>query len=249
MEELHFQEMRSCEDRHWWYITLHELTLRFVAAEHRARGPLRIFDAGCGTGALLTRAQPFGEAIGCDLSPHALRHCQERGLDRLIRQDLNHLALAPESFDLITCMDVIEHEWITSDARVLAGLHSALKPGGLLLLNCTAFEFLRSTHDEAVQVARRYDPATLRPLIQGAGFQIEHLTCRVFVLFLPLALYRLARRLFHRKGVGRPASDVWLPPPLLNTILLFFGRLENLLQGLTRLPIGSSLFVVARKPR
>jgi SAM-dependent methyltransferase len=249
MNEIDFQQMRDCEDRHWWFVTLHELTLRFVAAERQARGTLRILDAGCGTGALLTGLQRFGEASGCDLSSHALRHCRERGLKRLARQNLNHLAVAPGSFDLITCMDVIEHEGVTSDAAVLEGLHRALKPGGLLLLNCTAFEHLRSTHDEAVRVARRYDPATLRRLIHDAGFQIERLTCRMFVLFVPLALYRLTRRLLHRKGDAPPASDVWLPHPALNAVLLFIGRLENLLQDLTPLPIGTSLFVAARKPR
>ncbi len=248
VNEPEYQRMRECEDRHWWYVVLHELILRFIAEEYRVRGSLRMFDAGCGTGGLLERLAPFGEACGCDLSSHALRHCRDRGLNHVMQADLNAFALPPSTFDVVTCVDVLEHHWVKSDAAVLAALHAGLKPGGLLLLNCTAFELLRSAHDEAVHTSRRYAPASLRRLVVEAGFRIERSTCRMFLLFVPLAVHRLARRVLRYKASNPPTSDVWLPPPILNASLLLVGRLENLLQGLMALPVGTSIFVVARKP-
>lgn len=248
MEAVEYQRMRDCEDRHWWYVALHELVLRFVAEEQRTRGALQIFDAGCGTGGLLARLARFGAASGCDYSEHALEHCRARGLSEVSRQDLNELVLPSDSFDVITCMDVLEHAWVRSDAALLSRLGAALRPGGLLLLNCTAFEFLRSTHDEAVLSQRRYTPARLRQLARDAGFGVEFLTCRMFVLFAPLALYRILRRVFRARSGVVPASDVWLPPVPLNAALLLLARCENLLLRCVPLPVGTSVFLVARKP-
>ena len=49
-----------------------------------------------------------------------------------------------------------DHQAIRDDAPVLATLNRALKPGGALILNLVAFEFLRSPHDLAVHTRERY---------------------------------------------------------------------------------------------
>lgn len=249
MNEIEYRRMRDCEDRHWWYATLHELVLHFVDREFRTRGPLKIYDAGCGTGGLLAKLARFGSVGGCDHSPHALALCRARGLRNVEQQDLNELVLAPASFDVITLADVLCHEWIRSEDEVLARLYAALKPGGLLIVNDPACEWLRSTHDRAVLSSRRYTRGRVRALLERAGFRVEKLTCRMFLLLAPIAAYRLAKRRGARAGgTAAPASDVWMPPPWINALLRLSGAIENALLAGINLPAGTSVFAVARKP-
>ena len=60
-----------------------------------------------------------------------------------------------ETFDLITCLDVIEH---TPDDRVtLRELHRVTRPGGYLLVTVPAYQALWSQHDVANHHFRRYN--------------------------------------------------------------------------------------------
>lgn len=246
MNEAEYRRMFACEDRHWWYVALHHLILRTVTTEAAARGSLRIFDAGCGTGGLLVRLARYGSVAGCDFSPEALACCRERGLGSVTQQDLNRLALPAESFDVITCIDVLEHGWIESEMAVLERMYAALRPGGLLIVNCTAYTWLRSAHDTAVGCTRRYTRGRLRELLEKAGFHAERLTYRLFFLLPAIAAYRLV---FRRKASAREsASDVWLPPRGINAALLSLCTVENALLRGMNLPAGTSVFAVARKP-
>lgn len=249
MNEVEYRVMFEVEQRHWWYLTLHDLILRFVAREFRAKGPLQMFDAGCGTGGLMTKLAAYGHVAGADLSETAVAHCRQRGLSQVSRQDLNELNLAPSSFDVITIIDVLYHDWIKSDAAVLAKLFAALKPGGLLIVNDPAFEGLRGTHDVAVLSRTRYTRPRMRHLLAQAGFRIEKLTYRVFFLFVPIALYRVVHRCMHRahSAVETP-SDVWMPRAMVNGLLRFLGRVENAMQRSVSFPFGTSVFSIARKP-
>lgn len=248
MNDREYALMFRAEERHWWYVALHELILHFVATEAARRGGLRIFDAGCGTGRLCQLLQPFGEVSGCDFSPQALELARQRGVTTLCRQDLNRLELAPEQYDIITCIDVLYHQWITDDRAVLARLRTALKPGGMLILNLVAWPFLYSDHDVAVYTRERYTRPVLQDRLLAAGFSIERLSYRVSLLFPPIAAYRLlSRQPDPNAPTTEVASDVQLPPAWLNRTLLALMRTENRLLARHDLPIGTSLFAVARR--
>ncbi|MBM3288825.1 MAG: methyltransferase type 11, partial [Candidatus Hydrogenedentes bacterium] len=53
MEQNEYAIMFRVEDRHWWYTGLRAM-LDLVWARHAPRGPVRMLDVGCGTGANLT---------------------------------------------------------------------------------------------------------------------------------------------------------------------------------------------------
>lgn len=248
MNAREYELMYQAEESHWWYRSLHELILHFVAAEHARRGPMQIFDAGCGTGRLCQLMQPYGIVSGCDLSPEAIALAGQRGLTAISVQDLNHLQLEPNRYDLITCIDVLYHRWITDDIAVMTALRAALKPGGMLITNLVAWPFLYSDHDVAVYTRERYTLPLLQQRLQVAGFAIDRLTYRVGLLFPPIAAYRLLSRRPDRKiKDAEVASDVHLPPPWLNRLLLTLMRLENRLLMHNSLPCGTSLFAVARR--
>ncbi len=251
MNLIEYARMYEAEEHHWWYVGLHNLIEAIIRRESLRLGrPLRIFDAGCGTGRLCQLLTANGQSVsGCDASEEALRFCRLRGVSDVYQADLNTVELEPDTFDVVTSVDVLYHTGISDDVAVIRRLRSGIKPGGMLILNLVAYEFLRSTHDIAVHTRERYTRRILRERLQKAGFEITFATYRVSILLPFIAVYRLLSRLSVRlKGDPKVvASDVSMPHPLINSLLLKIIVLENMFLGVTASPFGSSLFVVARK--
>lgn len=246
-----YRRMFNAEDRHWWYVSLHELITSLVAAEAKARGALQIFDAGCGTGRLAELLTPYGTISGCDASPEAIACCEERGLTGMGRISLQEVTLPADHFDVITCIDVLYHRGIVDDVEIMKKLCAALKPGGLLLIHLVADPALYSSHDVAVHTRERYTRAVLQERLERAGLRTERLSYRLTVLFPLIAAWRRLRR--HSGEKSRPTetvvSDVSLPPALVNTALLQLMRGENRLLRHADLPFGSSLFAICRRSK
>lgn len=251
MNEREYDSMYAVEDTHWWYVSLHELICSYVAGERNRKGaPLDILDAGCGTGRLMQLMQPYGTVEGFDLSERALGFCRERGLANIRQANLNDVEPGETRYDIITSIDVIYHRAVQDESGILTRFYRSLKPGGLLIVNLPAFEFLRSTHDIAVHTRRRYTRGELENLLIRCGFAVEKSSYRIAFLFPFIAGYRLARRFLpHPAQPGNVASDVSAPSPLLNVALLFSSRMENALQRRIDLSFGSSVFMVVRRPR
>lgn len=249
MNQREYRLMFEVEDRHWWYVGLHELILSIVGRIAAGRRePLRILDAGCGTGRLMQLLAPAGIVEGLDVSPEAVELCRRRGLDGVRCADLNDAALPAGSYDVITAIDVLYHRRIRDEATVLRSLRRALKPGGVLIRNDPAFEALRSAHDRAVHTRERYRRSVVRERLVAAGLAPELVTCRLAALAPFIALYRLARRGGRRDAVTETVSDVRTPHPGVNRALLAVLRAENRLLRRTELPFGTSVFALARRP-
>jgi SAM-dependent methyltransferase len=237
-----YTNMFVLEDRFWWYRGIHDLILGYVRKQPFRR-PL-ILDAGCGTGKLMTLLAPIAEIEGIDASEQAIAYCRERGLSSVRRVDLNEFR-SEARYDAITCIDVLCHESVRDPGSVLTRFHEALRPGGILILNLPAFESLRRAHDTVVQTVRRVRKEDLRPLLGESGFETELLTYRLPALFYAIRL----RKVLAGQATGAPESDLKVISPGLDTVLWWMNWLENraILAGF-RPPVGSSLFVVARKP-
>lgn len=251
MNQVEYTRMYEVEERHWWYVGLHELILATIRRESRRLGrPLDIFDAGCGTGRLCQLMTAQGHRVsGCDFSEEALRLCRLRGIETMVVADLNSIELDPGTFDVITSIDVLYHRGVIDDVAVMRRLWRGLKPGGVLILNLVAHEFLRSTHDIAVHTRERYTLHMICERLKSAGFEIAFATYRISILFPFIALYRRLLRLAVSGKVdpGEVASDVSLPHRFINALLLKIITLENKFFRVAALPFGSSVFVVARK--
>ncbi len=248
MNEAEYRTMFEAEDRHWWYVALHELILRFLEKEGQQKGRLRIFDAGCGTGRLCQLMAPHGEIEGCDMSESAILFCNSRGLGHLFRADLNTLGMGSERYDVVTSIDVLYHSAIRDDRLLVGKMFRALKPGGVLILQSPAYSFLRSRHDAAVHTRKRYVRGEILRLLKEAGFTVETASYRISFLFAPVALYRLITKFSGMRTGRQPRSDVSTPPALINRLLLLLVRAEDRLVGSLGLPFGTSVFAVARKP-
>ncbi len=126
----------------WWdpnseFKPLHEINpLRLTYIDQSAGlSGKRVLDVGCGGGILSESMAARGAKVtGIDLSPKALGvaqlHLFESGQTVSYRQiAVEELAeLQPESFDIVTCMEMLEH--VPDPASVVAACSKLVRPGG-----------------------------------------------------------------------------------------------------------------------
>ena len=121
---------------------LHELNparLGYVSRHCALRGK-RVLDLGCGGGLLSEALAAEGaDVVGADLAPEVLEvarlHLLESGLQVDYRQ-VSAEALAdqePASFDVVTCMEMLEH--VPDPGAVIDAIGRLLKPGGEVFLS------------------------------------------------------------------------------------------------------------------
>jgi SAM-dependent methyltransferase len=246
MDEREHRAMLELDEYHWWYrgrrlILLAELGKLSLPVD------ARVLDAGCGSGRTLMELKRFGEASGIELSPEAAEMARDRGgLDIRIGR-LEELPWDAATFDLITCMDVIEH---TPDDRVTLGeLRRVSKPGGWLVVTVPAYQALWSPHDVANHHYRRYVRGMLAPAAREAGWEVERMTSFNSLLLAPAAVVRLSSRWRQPVVDGNYKPELRLGPAWLNTALEQAMRFEAswLAKGRT-LPAGLSLLAVLRNP-
>lgn len=93
----------------------------------------RLLDIGCGDGVLLEAADATGIACtGTELSPHLQQTLREKYQGRIAIWDSLE-AMADQTFDVITLINVIEH--VAAPQELLATLATQLSPAGLLFVH------------------------------------------------------------------------------------------------------------------
>lgn len=98
----------------------------------------RALDVGCGAGLLTEPLARLGAAVtGVDAAPEnvavARAHAAGQGLAIDYRAGEVATAVAGETFDLVTSLEVIEH--VSDPAAFIRALAAVLAPGGLLVLS------------------------------------------------------------------------------------------------------------------
>ena len=186
----------------WWDPTsefrpLHEINpLRLGHIERLAGGfaGKRVLDVGCGGGILAEAMAARGAQVtGIDLAEKPLKVAMLHGLEsgsgvsyRLVAAEA--LALeAPESFDVVTCMEMLEH--VPDPASIVRACSQLVRPGGHVFFstinrNPKSFLFAivgaeyvlrllpRGTHE----YARFIRPSELAAHCRAAGLTIADLT-------------------------------------------------------------------------
>ncbi len=237
--------MLAADESHWWY-----RGRRRVLRAELARLPLpryaRILDAGCGSGRTLDLLADHGSVAGLDASPQAAALARDRGHDEVHAGRLEVLPWEDGAFDLVTCLDVVEHT--PDDRAALRELRRVTRPGGWALLTVPAYPVLWSAHDVVNEHERRYTRRGLRAAAYQAGWRVERETGFNALLLPAVAAVRLAERA--RGGVnGHGRSDLALTPSRLNGLLELPLRAEAAwLRRGRSLPVGLSLLAVLARP-
>ena len=96
----------------------------------------RVIDLGCGAGRVALYLQNRGfDVLGFDISPLALKVCEERGLRKTMKGSIHDLEFPPDSFDT-AIMFGNNFSLLGTPARatrILKRMHSMLSKGGLIL--------------------------------------------------------------------------------------------------------------------
>lgn len=106
----------------------------------------RVLDVGCGAGATLHWLKQTGRCrvgVGLEMMESAAAIARER-VDQVIVGDANLLvdsALEAASFDVVLCLDVLEH--LVDPWAFVAKLPRLLKPGGLVIASLPNVRHLR----------------------------------------------------------------------------------------------------------
>lgn len=182
----------------WWDMSgefkpLHEINpLRLGFIDQRAAiAGKQVLDVGCGGGILAESMAARGAIVtGIDLAKKSLKVAQLHSLESGVAVDYRCVAVeelaaeAPASFDVVTCMEMLEH--VPDPQSVVRSCASLVKPGGWVFfstLNRNAKSYLlavigaeyvlnmlpRGTHE----YARFLKPSELSRMARNAGLDLE----------------------------------------------------------------------------
>jgi len=237
MEPVEYALMDHAEASMWWYRALH---VRLRDALSGIRGS--VLDAGCGTGgflATLATARPDLARFGVEWNRDAAARARHKSSASIARGSVNALPFADNSFNAAVCADVLCHAAVNPGAA-LHELKRVLRPGGRLLINMPAYQWMLSAHDRRVQNVRRLTAPATAAWLREAGF--INIRARYWNgLLLPLMVVQ--RKILAR---GDAVSDVAPFSPWLDARLHAMTEIERRLPF--PLPAGGSVLATAEKP-
>jgi ubiquinone/menaquinone biosynthesis C-methylase UbiE len=232
------------ERDHFWFRGFRRFVAPLLERASGGRRNLRALDCGCGTGHNLALLRPFGGAAGIDITLSGLRYAAARGDRQVAQASAARLPFADATFDLVTSFDVIYSLPDDVERAALTEMFRVLKPGGHLVLNAAALESLRGNHSVLSNEVRRYSKASLRRVLERAGFRIDWMSY-THATILPLLLaVRLTQRVL---GHEESPAEINVPPAAVNRVLSGLLAVEAGALRFVGMPAGSSVLCLARK--
>ena len=247
-KEEYFEFWFERENSHFWHVgrreTIYSFSEPFLSKHFPDPRKITGIEIGIGNGSVTSEFVKHGIPMeGADLFYSSLQFCRKRIDIPLYEADLLKLPFK-EKYDFIGIYDIIEH--IEDDRTALKNLYNALKPGGLVNITVPACKFLWSQFDE-LDHKRRYSKKELIDKVKEAGFIVHRTSFLMFFLFpvvyvvRKLQTYPKDTKLAHVKEVRIV--------PVINDIFLALFRLEKYLIRIINFPIGSSLILMAERPK
>lgn len=241
----YFSALAHVEDANFWFRSRNQLILWALRKYYPTFSSF--LEIGCGTGYVLSGvSKQFPDVMlhGSELFTAGLEFAAGRlPAVNLMQMDARNIPFN-EEFDVIGAFDVLEH--IEEDEFVLAQMHAALKPQGLMLLTVPQHDWLWSPVDEYACHVRRYLASDIHQKIDSAGFQIVRSTSFVTVLLPAMMISRFIQK----KNSGEKFDSLaeMSISPWLNALFSKLLGLEFCMIGTgINLPIGGSRLIVAKK--
>jgi len=150
--------------------------------EYKQSGAL--LDLGCSSGAFLdSMRSPSWKLFGIEMSPEAARSARANSGGEIFVGDVLDAPFPSESFDAITCFDVLEH--LYKPRYVMRKVQDWLKPGGIfyvLVPNVDSAEArVFGSYWHGLEIPRHlfhYTPGSLRFLADSSGLKAVSLETR-----------------------------------------------------------------------
>src|SRR3989338_3622152 len=245
---MEFQEYRwmfENEDKNFFYVANHKIIIslikRFAPTSNK---PLKILEAGCGTGLLSKKLKPYGKVNAFDIHPEAIRLTKQRGVNAR-KGSVNNVPFHTNSFDVVTSVDVIYHKQV-DDQKALSEFFRVLKPGGILVVRVPANKWLVRESDKHVHTRERYNKEELARKLQKAGFIIEKISYINSLLLPPVIITHYLEKIIKPKSTK---SQITPTPKLINLLLSFLLSSEAYILQFLNLPFGLGIVAVTKKPK
>jgi SAM-dependent methyltransferase len=242
-----YEAMYKVETDLWWYKILHEKTLNAIKKQFGNR-PLRILDAGCGTGGMLAflKKNGYDSLRGLDLSEDAVKFTTSRGFD-VIRFDLRNIADYPKDtkFDVIICNDVLCYFNDDEIGHILEEFRKRISPNGLIISNNNAMKAFEGVHSIVLSIPRRFVIREFQDIAKKINMPIIQYNYWSAFLAPLIWVYRKTQLLSLKLGIlkiEKLDSDVAYPGDLMNNFYYNVVKTEE--RVLPVAPFGSSLFMV-----
>ena len=256
-EHDYYQQIYNTEESHWWARGMRDAMVVLLKKSLPTERPLRVLDAGCGTGYILNYVKEnytlAHDPVGIDLSMHGLQFCRQRGLTSLALGSVVDLPFREKSFDLIICLDTIQHVFPKgADQHTMNEFFRLLKPGGVLYLRTNSALGHPPLSGVDAEQYRRYHLKTIREMAAEANLEVRRST---YLNGIPGVWGMIRENAQSRKqeeaigpGLGIRNYPAWLDwlNGIMYTILRFESRVI-LASGLS-LFFGHSTALVARRP-
>ena len=168
---------------------------KFKEVARRIAPEASVLDFGCGPGSFLSvlaEVHPQAKVVGVDVASRQIEYARTtiapkipygRGTFQVLDSESEKLPFPDASFDVVTCIEVIEHIHPYYALRMLLEARRVLKPEGKLVVTTPnyrsfwplielALEWLSPVkyHDQHIN---RYTPNALVKFLESAGFDLN----------------------------------------------------------------------------
>lgn len=246
-----YKAMYDAEEKLWWYRVLHEKVLGEIKKKFKDNRQIKILDAGCGTGGLMSFLIKNGyqDIQGFDFSADAVSFCIERNLN-VQRIDITNIdeIFIDKTFDVIINNDVVYQFENQVIKKIFTTFQNKLKYEGILISNNNAFQIFYGTHDIAVGGKQRFTLSKFKIILDNIPLKIVHHTYWSLILSPLILAVRLIQQLqlkLNLIDLKNIKSDVDIPTDFVNNIFYQIVKLEEKL--IKRGFFGSSLFMVLER--
>jgi len=93
---------------------------------------MRHLDIGCGDGMTIRMVKPVGEIVGLDIDEEMLKYARQKGITTHIANAEDLSMFGDAVFDLVTCLDTLEH--LEHPTLALSEAYRVLKRKGFLIV-------------------------------------------------------------------------------------------------------------------
>ena len=198
-----------------------------------------VLEVGCGVGTFtrkIVAAPGVRRVLSIDISPQAVDRCRaiDSPLLELRTADVRDVTGA---FDLVVCMNVLEH--IEDDRGALRHLIGLVAPGGTLFLLVPSHQWLYSSFDRESGHWRRYNKRGMQRLLAEATASVPVRIRQFYFNSIGALGYGMVYKLLRKPGRADAGAEIgWFD----RVVVPVQRRLEG-----PAMPFGISLVAVVTK--